>query len=349
MSNIISKIKSLCIPCRENSFTAKLLNGKVMFWYAIFALGLQFLAIFGITFISQNLPADVTKTAIVKLTNQERANIGLPQLEASPELDQAAKLKAQDMFKNGYFNHYSPLGTSPWFWFGVAGYKYEYAGENLAIGFVESEEVYSGWQNSFSHHQNLLNPNYTQIGVAVVEGNFNGATTKIVVQLFGNPKEEKSAPTTTKPVTLKTNTTPKPTPKPVAPIAGAPAGNTQVKVAQTKNQVTSNPQVAGQTKGQDINPQAIDKEILPAPTSQSWQDKIMTFLVIDLNNWVKRLLLVSIIIFGLVFLVNLAFYFHCQRPEAALKILFFLTILTSLYFLDKQAVVQLIPHDFMIL
>lgn len=338
--NILQTAKTICVPCRENSFTAKILNPKFMFWFAIFALGLQFLAIFGVTFISQNLPADITKTAIIQLTNQERAKIGLSSLQVSPELEQAARMKAQDMFKNGYFNHYSPLGTSPWFWFGAAGYKYEYAGENLAIGFVESEEVYSGWQNSFSHHQNLLNPNYTQIGVAVVEGSFNGANTKIVVQLFGNPKDEKPA-TTTKPAVVKT-TTPKPAP--------VPAGNTQVKVAQPKNQpAATTTQVAGQTRGENIVPKVIDKEIAPAPKNPSIQDKILTFLVVDLNNWVKRIIFVSIIIFLTVFLINLVCYFRCQRPEAALKVLFFLSVLTAVYFLDKQAVLQLIPHEFMIL
>src|SRR6185436_7850636 len=100
-------------------------------------------------------------------------------------LNKAAMAKAQDMVKNGYFAHESPQGISPWYWFKQAGYVYKYAGENLAVGFVDSKTVYDAWFNSPSHKANLLNKNYTQVGTAIVSG-FDGNSI-VVVQEFGRP------------------------------------------------------------------------------------------------------------------------------------------------------------------
>lgn len=142
--------------------------------------------------VYSNLPfniffADITKATLVDYVNQTRQSMGLGTLTNNPKLDQAAQLKAEDMVRNQYFEHVSPNGITPWFWFAKTGYDYKYAGENLAIGFYDSAEVYNAWLNSPSHKANLLNPNYKEIGTGIITG-YGNNNAIIVVQLFGSQK-----------------------------------------------------------------------------------------------------------------------------------------------------------------
>lgn len=132
--------------------------------------------------VSTVLPA-----VIIDLTNEARADDLLGQLRHSSTLDAAAKLKAEHMAERGYFAHFSPEGVSPWFWFAEAHYNFVHAGENLAIHFVDSDDVVQAWMDSPTHRANIMNGNYTEIGVGTAEGEFEGFKTVYVVQLFGTP------------------------------------------------------------------------------------------------------------------------------------------------------------------
>ncbi len=92
---------------------------------------------------------------MLELTNEERIDNGLSALELNPKLELAAQQKAQDILSKDYFAHQSPDGFTPWYWFEKVGYDYQYAGENLAIGFLDSEEVSQAWLESPSHRANL--------------------------------------------------------------------------------------------------------------------------------------------------------------------------------------------------
>jgi hypothetical protein len=79
----------------------------------------------------------------------------------------------------------------------VVGYKFLYAGENLAVNFTESRDVDQAWMDSPTHRANLLNVNFREIGMAVMEGAYKGNDTIFVVQMFGTPalaKESKPMP-----------------------------------------------------------------------------------------------------------------------------------------------------------
>jgi cytochrome c oxidase subunit IV len=91
------------------------------------------------------------------------------------------------MLANGYFAHSSPTGITPWYWFKNVGYSYKAAGENLAVGFIDSKEVVDAWIDSPSHRANLFSSNFQEIGIAVLTGEFNGQETTLVVQSFGSP------------------------------------------------------------------------------------------------------------------------------------------------------------------
>jgi hypothetical protein len=130
---------------------------------------------------------NISVSEVVSLTNQQRASSGLEPLQTNASLNDAAKLKAQDMFEKDYWAHFAPDGTSPWYFFGLVDYKYTWAGENLARDFATSSGVVAAWMDSSGHRDNILSPNFSEIGIAVVNGNLEGEDTTLVVQLFGKP------------------------------------------------------------------------------------------------------------------------------------------------------------------
>lgn len=119
---------------------------------------------------------------LVVLVNQDRISHGLQPLRPDSTLNLAALAKAQDMLNNNYFSHVSPRGTKPWFWFKTLGYNYAFAGENLAVGYSNAEELERSWMASASHRANILSPDYTDIGIAVITVKNKGP---LIVQFFG--------------------------------------------------------------------------------------------------------------------------------------------------------------------
>jgi len=185
------RIKNMLIPCRLNKYKPRFLNGRFLFYYAIFLLILKLVIIPFLFYLPHTaFFADLTKIGLFELANASRQDLGFQPLRENQVLNNAAYLKAKDMLEKGYFAHYSPEGITPWHWLDRSGYYYNAAGENLAIGFLESEQVHKAWMDSPSHKKNILNPNYQEMGIAVLRGSFQGRETALVVQFFGNPKIE---------------------------------------------------------------------------------------------------------------------------------------------------------------
>lgn len=109
---------------------------------------------------------------VIDLTNAERKKQGLPALQAYPELNNVADMKAKDMNDKGYFSHTSPTYGSPFDMMRDFGITYESAGENIAQGQRSPEEVVNAWMNSEGHRANILNDKYTHIGVGFDEGGY---------------------------------------------------------------------------------------------------------------------------------------------------------------------------------
>jgi uncharacterized YkwD family protein len=105
---------------------------------------------------------------VVKLTNKERVKHGLPELKIDSKLSEVAWYKSKDMLMVGYFSHYSPTYGSPYDMMKYFGISYSFAGENIAYGYPTPEELVQGWMNSPSHRDNILNENFTHIGVGHV-------------------------------------------------------------------------------------------------------------------------------------------------------------------------------------
>lgn len=187
--------------------------------------------------ISQVIPyerflASIISGLLTDLTNEERSSFNLGQLTVNPLLEEAATLKAQDMAKKSYFAHTSPEGTTPWHWFEEVGYNFSYAGENLAVNFIDTNVLHRAWLGSAKHRDNILNERFTEIGIGTAEGTYKGRNAIFVVQLFGRPRlsppivrevlaleEQEPELITTEPEPMVEETR-EPVPEPFAPVLG---------------------------------------------------------------------------------------------------------------------------------
>ena len=125
---------------------------------------------------------------IIVLTNNERIKQGLPALTYNRQLSAQAEGKAIDMINKQYFAHVSPEGIGLEQLVEKYGYKYLDIGENLALGdFASSSHVVNGWMNSPGHRANILNKDFTEIGVSAIEEKWEGRIVWFAVQEFGKP------------------------------------------------------------------------------------------------------------------------------------------------------------------
>ncbi len=182
-------LKKYLIPHEGNNHTPHLLRGKAtiaLLGIIVVLFAFASLQPFLISY-NNNKMAAVVDAVLVDLANKDRTANDLKPLTVNPTLQKAAELKVEDMATKGYFAHTSPEGITPWHWFSQAGYSFTYAGENLAMDFSESPDVETAWMNSPLHRENILNNKFTQIGIAVRTGVYEGRQTTYVVQLFGTP------------------------------------------------------------------------------------------------------------------------------------------------------------------
>lgn len=183
--SFFAQLESFLLPKESNNHKPRALHARHIFFLAsivaiinLFSQPTLGPAILG---YASNIQTD----AVISLTNAKRSQAGLNSLSVNPSLSQAASEKAAHMFSHNYWAHVAPDGTEPWYFITHSGYKYLIAGENLARDFNDSSTVVEAWMNSPSHKDNLLNPKYQEIGVAVVNGKLNGVETTLVVQMFG--------------------------------------------------------------------------------------------------------------------------------------------------------------------
>ncbi|MDD5221234.1 MAG: CAP domain-containing protein [Candidatus Pacebacteria bacterium] len=183
----IGKLKEYFVPDDKNQLRPYLLRKKtvILVFLVVSLVELLFiLSIFNIIPFSKFL-ATIFPNVLVDLTNTARQEHSLHILKPNFLLEQAAQLKANDMAQKGYFSHNSPEGITPWHWFDEVGYPYTYAGENLAVNFSDSGVLHQAWLDSPSHKANIVNANFTEIGIGTATGMHKGKEAVFVVQLFG--------------------------------------------------------------------------------------------------------------------------------------------------------------------
>ncbi|MGK7895009.1 MAG: CAP domain-containing protein [Xenococcus sp. (in: cyanobacteria)] len=102
---------------------------------------------------------------VVSLVNHERNQAGLDSLQIDSQLAQAAQVHSENMADYDFFSHTGADGSSPFDRIRAAGYNYSYAGENIAAGQSTPEAVVQAWMGSSGHRANILNSNFTEIGI----------------------------------------------------------------------------------------------------------------------------------------------------------------------------------------
>ncbi|KUK79908.1 MAG: Uncharacterized protein XD95_0042 [Microgenomates bacterium 39_7] len=191
-TNIWTKFSHLFIPCRSNNHRPKILHPESLIVLALVATGFFSLIQTARFFPSLHnsilgFSSSITVEDVVSQTNQKRVESGLQPLTLNAQLSAAALAKAQDMLDKQYWAHSSPDGKQPWDFMKAANYRYRVAGENLARDFYHTSDMIQAWMTSPTHRDNILNSQYQQIGIAVVNGNLEGFETTLVVQMFGTP------------------------------------------------------------------------------------------------------------------------------------------------------------------
>ena len=329
-------LKVLFVPCDDNNYRPKVLEGKYLIYILLLAC---FLRLSTFLFFWQ-LPntsffADISRMVLIDTLNSERSDLKLGTLKENALLNKAALLKANDMMQNGYFSHNSPAGITPWYWFKKAGYDYKSAGENLGIGFVDSQELHQAWNNSPSHKANLVNKNYKEVGISFVEGNFQGSQTTIVVQMFGTQK----AYPIVKPVVV---------PKPIIPKPVQPATTSSANLNNTvSNQATANlvnlfsttasgvatpslgasAGVAGDSITSSLIVDATSGLIFISTTSVAGQEPrvsgfwagILKFFAKDYNSLTQKIVLVFLVINIAALILNIVIKIFAQHYDLILK------------------------------
>lgn len=124
---------------------------------------------------------DDAAAQVVNLVNEERAKAGLSPLTADRSITSAAQRRAREIETN--FSHTRPNGSSFSTALSEAGVNYRSSGENIAYGQTSASSVMQGWMNSSGHRANILNGNFTKIGV----GHYKSASgVDYWTQLFTN-------------------------------------------------------------------------------------------------------------------------------------------------------------------
>ena len=100
---------------------------------------------------------------VAALVNAERAKYGLSALTVDTKVQQAALVRAKETAQS--FSHTRPNGSSFSTALTEAGVSYRTAGENIAYGQSTPQQVMNAWMNSSGHRANILNANYTTIGI----------------------------------------------------------------------------------------------------------------------------------------------------------------------------------------
>lgn len=171
-------MKNFFIPNKNNNYHPLLLRKASLAAYLVIVLLINFST--GLLPASR-VRAEVNANELYRLHNAERLRNGLSELRVNSDLIESATTKAEAMLASNCWSHYCPDGKSPWSFFDESGYVYVYAGENLAEGFEDDEEVMAAWLDSPTHKENILKAEFNEIGIGFARGDFQGIHNNLIV------------------------------------------------------------------------------------------------------------------------------------------------------------------------
>lgn len=117
---------------------------------------------------------------ILNRANAERSKVGMQPLKINNALNKLAESKSKEMVEKKYFSHQSPSYGTAFDMMRSHGINYNIAGENLAID-TSADNAHAAWMNSKVHKVNILNPNFTEIGIGICA---KGNNSYIYTQMF---------------------------------------------------------------------------------------------------------------------------------------------------------------------
>lgn len=128
-----------------------------------------------LNFRTQDVKVDEQAEAeMLSEVNKERTSRGIRRLEkGSQALTNVARAHCEDMFRRGYFSHYSPEGLSPFDRMTNGGVTFSFAGENLALA-PNTSLAMQGLMQSPGHKENILQANFGHVGIGVIDGGIYG-------------------------------------------------------------------------------------------------------------------------------------------------------------------------------
>jgi len=121
---------------------------------------------------------DETELAFLNCINDARIENNLNPLSPNNRLMEFAKSRCEDMVARSYFSHYTPEGKRPKYYLPIG----EILGRAKPSSFGTPERFLDAWLNSQSHKEVILNPNYKNIGIGIIDDN----GIKIVTIIFSS-------------------------------------------------------------------------------------------------------------------------------------------------------------------
>jgi uncharacterized protein YkwD len=132
--------------------------------------------------------------SLITLHNQARAAYGLPPLQWNQQLWQAAGRHARDMAANNLTGHDGSDGSTSESRIRDAGFGGTYIAENVGYAWAtdpaylwKHPQMMDWWMNSPPHRANILNPSFTQIGMARIVVQVGGEERAYWCVTFGGP------------------------------------------------------------------------------------------------------------------------------------------------------------------
>jgi uncharacterized protein YkwD len=128
------------------------------------------------------------ESKLLELTNQERKKKELPPLGVSPQLFQLARGHSENMAKQGKMDHVLDKKT-PFDRLRDADYKFLRGGENIAAcdAKVALPEIMKAWMESKAHRDNILGPDFTEIGLGMARDKGGQI---YYTQVFARPRDK---------------------------------------------------------------------------------------------------------------------------------------------------------------
>lgn len=139
---------------------------------------------------SEEIEYKIIENRIFELLNELRTEVGVQPVTQNQSLKLAADQRALETEE--LFEHTRPDGSDPFTVLEEAGHEYSYqlAGENLAMATYYLDEngmaevIFDGWKNSQGHYENMIKPEFEEVGIGIhYDGEILYAT-----QIFGTPR-----------------------------------------------------------------------------------------------------------------------------------------------------------------